>query len=1003
MTQPLHDEDMGLLDELNHVYIKPIVSLAKRITGRNKQRGASHIIPTQVVETIKYAYGALGDAFGGALGVNSFDVTSSKEGYARAYIASVWAHRCVEILATNLSQVPVMVLDDNGEEIDDHPLLIALHRSQVNIMHRVVASYLIWGETFLWPKRNAYNYYSDLAWLNNLGMDVLEGAGEIHAYTYNGVNGGAVRPFRPDEIVMFKSFNPFDDLRGLSKFETVLLEVGIDQDIARTTRTFFANDARPGVMLIPEKDMVKADRELFMEFWKANLQGSANAGKPVLVPRNVKVETIQRPPSTDDLNVRESVRREICAAFGVPLSIAGAWDDANYQSAPEQRKSLYEETLQPLGTMLEREFNTHVMPYFNTGDAKGRFVLDFDSVLALMADKSAEINTALAQLNQGGISLNEYREVAGLPPVDDDRWYIPSGVQVVASPAEAQPMGMPLPGFASDDAPTVQDVEPGQDAHKSGREVFLGLSLANHPDLIRLQRRVADVLGDNVRVAWSAPDDFHITLVYAPAADEAQLNALNEQLAGMVFPELNLRLGSLHTFDNLNEYAVHFRIRRNQGLVDLQAALYELCESLGIEASNYSRPDAYTPHITIGYASRNPGRITFAPKLTLRPGALLVGTDDGEGGHVQVDSYAVGQVQPQPPQQPPQETVDNPAQKAHCTCMVCVASEAAAVKELSQWQTVATKSIVRGQAFTSYALPPGIADSIRRDISAGRNLKTVFIEAQREVKAAIDALPDDYVRYWRNYDDLQAEIGQAWLNDYMRRAFAAIKPTLSRRLNKREINRLLNSFRDDLLEEWVGTPDEWGALTKVALAGMTAGEVVLRDARVSIEPPEAKPIKQVDLVIDWDLLSDEALDFVQNYVFDLISNLNDTTLKDVQQVFDAWLESGEGLDALTEQIEGIFNNPVRARMIAQTESTRAYNEGSRIRWAAANVSKVRWRTVNDDRVSDICRELSGKVGTVDRGFYSRVLNEYVHPPAHVNCRSWEVPIVDDSVRVTAVP
>lgn len=387
---------------------------------------------------------------------SNLPINSSPEGYAYASVVSVWAARCVEIRSASLNRLEWFVQDKRTKKrLEDHPLTKVMEWGKYRPIRKHEWSKMIWGETFFYPVMNEYGYYTELQWLNNLSVDVDTSQGYISQYWYSPLYGGETKTVKPRDMVFFKTDNPFDDLRGLSRFETCLLELGIDKNISRVTKAFYDNDARPGLLLIPEHDLQKGDGQKLMDQWKANFQGSKNAGKPALLPRAIKeVKEVQRAPSIDDVELRESVRREICAAFGVPLSIAGAWDDAQYQSAPEQRRSLYEETIIPEAEELSRDWTQDVLPYFDDDD---NLEVSFDAtaIMALTENALEKTQVANSKLVSGGISLNEYRQEIGLKPIEKGNvFYIPTGVVQVASDqiGEMQP-AQTYPPFGSTIAP----------------------------------------------------------------------------------------------------------------------------------------------------------------------------------------------------------------------------------------------------------------------------------------------------------------------------------------------------------------------------------------------------------------------------------------------------------------------------------------------------------------------------------------------------------------------
>lgn len=374
-------------------------------------------------------------------------ITSTPQGYAYASIASVWAFRCIELRSQACNRVRWFVRQvDSDKEIPNHPLTIALRRSRQKIIRKLEWSKLIWGETFIYPRPNLSGYISDLSWLNNLGVTVDTTPGYVREFQYMPVNGGPMIRFAPEELAYLYTDNPFDDLRGLSRFESVLVDIGIDRDVARTTRAFYLNDTRVGLLLLTEQNLSPDQRQQIMDFWKANLKGPENAGKPVILPNAISdVKEVQRAPSIDDVDLRESVRRAICAGFGVPLSLAGAWDDAQYQSAPEQRKSFYEETVIPECEEIRDDLNDVLMPFF---DDKRASEIDFDaSGLLALTENAAEKETMLnARLTSGGIMLNEYRATLEIREVPGGNvFYVPGGITRVPEAEIGLPMPPPQP------------------------------------------------------------------------------------------------------------------------------------------------------------------------------------------------------------------------------------------------------------------------------------------------------------------------------------------------------------------------------------------------------------------------------------------------------------------------------------------------------------------------------------------------------------------------------
>lgn len=125
--------------------------------------------------------------------------------------------------------------------------------------------------------------------------------------------------------------------------------------------------------------------------------------------------------------------------------------------------------------------------------------------------------------------------------------------------------------------------------------------------------------------------------------------------------------------------------------------------------------------------------------------------------------------------------------------------------------------------------------------------------------------------------------------------------------------------------------------------------------------------------------------------------LTDIQTEWVAKRYQAALDAG-ATEARADQIADRFGKQLRenrAHVISRTEMAAAQNAGLAESWNQIDRAgmmlpgaKKRWVTAMDERRSDICAELEGKVVGVNESFRSGVTGElYDFPPAHPNCRS----------------
>jgi SPP1 gp7 family putative phage head morphogenesis protein len=96
------------------------------------------------------------------------------------------------------------------------------------------------------------------------------------------------------------------------------------------------------------------------------------------------------------------------------------------------------------------------------------------------------------------------------------------------------------------------------------------------------------------------------------------------------------------------------------------------------------------------------------------------------------------------------------------------------------------------------------------------------------------------------------------------------------------------------------------------------------------------------------------------------------------------------LSALTEKLAPRFG-PVRAEMIGVTETTRIFHDGNVLAWRASGLVKgEKWQTSMDDLVCPICEPMHDRETALGEQF-----GDVEGPPAHVNCRCWVHPVVQE--------
>lgn len=148
------------------------------------------------------------------------------------------------------------------------------------------------------------------------------------------------------------------------------------------------------------------------------------------------------------------------------------------------------------------------------------------------------------------------------------------------------------------------------------------------------------------------------------------------------------------------------------------------------------------------------------------------------------------------------------------------------------------------------------------------------------------------------------------------------------------------------------------------------------------------------LGVSWQLTNDAAAQWAREYTLKLSGDLTNTTKQNLAAAVADYIDtSSQNLGDLADVIQNIMGaNEARANMIAVTEVTRAYAEGNTLMWKESGLDvQRRWNTNNDDLVcTEICEPNNNNVVGLDED-----VNGY-DIPAHVNCRCWWTPVVNEN-------
>jgi HK97 family phage portal protein len=347
------------------------------------------------------------------------------ESYLQAVSKKVWAAwKACDICANSVSNTPFVVKRAGGTDPVKVPELEQLFSAPnpfqtwreleyLSVMH-IKAT----GNGF-WYKAEA-NLQGDrprqIFPLNPRRIKIVpdERTGDPRGYIYQGTNGLQI-PFDLEEVIHFRRPHPNNDYYGLGDIEPG--EAIYNDHINRNTwgEGFWKNGASPSGILICEDNITdEKEWEQIKLKWKKDYQGMDNTGKQAWLSGKWRHEQLGL-NAAEMQNIEQAKWNveQIFLMMGVPLSVAGIRDAANYATADIDNQRFKEYTILPIVLLLQDTINTDLIHGWDP-----RLTLTFNVTGLINVGKVVqELGPAF---DRGWITINEARERMGLDRDDDN-------------------------------------------------------------------------------------------------------------------------------------------------------------------------------------------------------------------------------------------------------------------------------------------------------------------------------------------------------------------------------------------------------------------------------------------------------------------------------------------------------------------------------------------------------------------------------------------------------
>lgn len=401
----------------------------------------------------------------------------SKESYLRYYSEIGWLRAAVSVIAQSVAQTDWRLYqkhkDGDREEITgQHDLKDVLNRpNKFQSGHDLLELHQIFdelaGEVY-WIKQR--NQGSNELWLAPplFMTPVPDNKQYISGYTYK--RGEYEHTFKVEEVIAFIEPNPLDMMTGISKAQSVGIDIENQAYMSQYNRNFFYGGADAGTIIAypPGASITPDELDKLNEQWNAGHRGYGRAHRAAILTQGATVtrEGISH-RDMDFANLAKYNREAILGVFGVSYAMLGGTEDVNRANAEAQLLNFARWVLMPRLIRIREKLNMFLTPDYGPD-----LELDFDSPVP--EDDAATALIIDNHLRAGVISIEEARQELDMGEVEPDHHFLmPINVQIVMGqtllediePPEPAPASPPVPPQATPGAPGEEppaEVPPGE-------------------------------------------------------------------------------------------------------------------------------------------------------------------------------------------------------------------------------------------------------------------------------------------------------------------------------------------------------------------------------------------------------------------------------------------------------------------------------------------------------------------------------------------------------------
>ncbi|KKN70773.1 hypothetical protein LCGC14_0427680 [marine sediment metagenome] len=216
------------------------------------------------------------------------------------------------------------------------------------------------------------------------------------------------RTFQPFEIIQFRYFNPWDDIKGLPAISAVQRAMNLDHQAMRHLTQLMQHGISAGAYLATKQELTETVSKGIQKDWQRKHGGPDKTKNIPVMHSGLEIKGM--PQTSREMQLLELVQRttkEFAAGMMVPPILLGEYDRATYSNAPVQERILWEWNVIPKALSWQSRINRDLAPRFGKGLT---VTLDLGGIQALQRTLKEEVEAAIG-LFKMNVPLAEIEEL----------------------------------------------------------------------------------------------------------------------------------------------------------------------------------------------------------------------------------------------------------------------------------------------------------------------------------------------------------------------------------------------------------------------------------------------------------------------------------------------------------------------------------------------------------------------------------------------------------------